>query len=350
MTIAFSPTAPYATQTITLSLSSAVVQPSEVLHRWELTTKPTASLLTLGELVDRTGASIATFVPDVAGTYGVSGYRYSTSYVPAAFARDRGTSRLLNVLEVVETATVEVGLSMDMLITGASQSLTFRVVSSNGLATAVSLVKPTSAIASTAIASTTVVAALAALVGATVATMGPSFVASVEDLRGRMVAHYAKGSSVTVHLNSGDTTNVVARTKTDDATASIDMINSLRLSALAHLAQSTATGAVGATSHWHTADDGKNVPIAAAATDRASAMLLLCDMRQRFYERHRVQIAAPAAHSGTDTNALGISITLLESLIVAVLDVFASASPTVPTGEPASVVNLGALYGFKVAS
>ena len=88
---------------------------------------------------------------------------------------------------------------------------------------------------------------------------------------------------------------------------------------------------------WHTADDRANVWHAPAASDLGSAQVLLSDLRERGYERHR---ADADAHTTTVDSVNELSApTLFDALVVAYFDELAAASVTAPAGEPEGVAD-----------
>jgi hypothetical protein len=277
----------------------------------------------------------ATFAPDVAGEYGV---RVSLiSEVP------NRAGELVRSIATQESGTVNVGVAM---------ALPIRTLAFGGADLSVTVVGDTIRAASlgghldersrTAALQSAVTAALAALVGVTVATACGVFLTRVNNLLTELADHFA---GTTWHALA-DTENVVTRYAAQSQREGIALVNAIRDAYVGHTTE-LSTG-----SRFHTNDDTANQPIVSPATDMAGATVLLADVRERCYERHRIIGSGDAVQvhtnaGGDTTNALSAP-TLLDDAIVAYLDALVATSPTAPTGEVDGQVT-AETHGFRVA-
>jgi hypothetical protein len=78
--------------------------------------------------------------------------------------------------------------------------------------------------------------------------------------------------------------------------------------------------------------------------------VLLADLRRRVYSRHIATVGSPAVHGSADAaNTVSADKPLTEA-IVAILDYFADASPTAPSGTNPGAVSLAGAFGFVSAA
>ncbi len=363
MTISTSPTYPVVGETITLS-SDALSGTDRV---WILSSVPAESALTTGLLVTPTdedqtgvvaallaGTNVETFTPDVAGEYGVTVVDIRRDPGAPSFDGDPAGVRGVHILGT-EEGTAHVGATSDLYIgTEAGDGATLRLTIVDETIRAATLVEPTTETARIAALQSSVTSPLAALVGVTVASAGTDLQTGVADLLTNYEAH-RELTSGSVHV-SADITNGVHAHGTGSQAAAIATLNLLHEALLGHLLTSTTeynlggNAPVGGSSNpWHTEDhdDGTNVPVAPAAQTLAQATVLSADLRERCYERHRVQIASPDTHGAADSTNTLAAPSKLDDLIVAYLDAIVATNPTAPTGEPEGIQDARHRYGFS---
>lgn len=339
MSIATSPAYPLPGETVTLSRTGGAGSYTE----FELTSRPSTSSLPLGILRNQRGAAVDTFVPDVQGAYVFRALEYvEVSGAAAGFPGDvAGTAR--RELRGSQTGTVYVAATMELPIqTIYGHGATLRIRVHGSTVRAAELVRPTTELARIAAMQSTVTAALAALVGVatTPGTLGEEFVADVNTLATRYANHIA--SDVPVHPGAEDTTNELVMQDAYTIPTAIDRL--LELADLIPYRHMRAQGA------WHSADDSKNWPIAARTPTLAGAVVMLADLRERVYERHRAQTSAPASHGAADEDSGSampdpLPLTLA---IVAYLDAIADESPTANSGVQQGVADISFAFGFKL--
>jgi len=276
-----------------------------------------------------------------AGRYTVNIHDYRRSGgIPSFLAQPTGESRI--DLAQVASVTFDVGVAVVLpvlTLRGDGGELKLTIVNSTvRVATIANTNNEKSRIAAL---QSTVTAALTALVGQTVTAIGNDLQTAVNDLRANYEAHrVATGGGMPVHL-AADTTNQTDREDADSQEGAIALLNRMLYVIRQH---SQVTGAT----PWHTEEDWKNQPAAGDANDVASATVLLADLRERVYERHRVQVANPVSHTNADNaNALTAN-TLLDDVIVAYFDELMKPDPTAPTGESEGLGDARHLYGFHI--
>jgi hypothetical protein len=349
--ISTSPSYPVAGEAVTVSsdASGSLVSARSV----EVTSVPSRSAIPTGLLLSPTdryatgqlvtplqvadlGLLATSFVPDVPGEYGVT-VRLIRE-VP-----DRAGNMARSIV-ATDSGTVQVGVAM---------TLPIRTLAFGGADLSITVVGDTIRAASlgshldersrVAALQTTVTDALDDLVGATVATACGVFLARVNDLRDEVEDHFA---GTTWH-GLADAENAPTRYAAQSQRDGIVLLNSIRDALVGHTIQlSDGT-------RYHTNDDTASQPIVSPATDMAGATVLLADVRERCYERHRIigsgdTVQVHTNAGGDTTNALSAA-TLLDAAIVAYLDALVAASPTAPTGEVDGQVTAEA-HGFRVAS
>ncbi len=326
-----SPTFPLPGQAVRIGLSA----PLGNTVRGALTSVPSGSALAVGGLTDpATGLPTDTFTPDVAGVYGIEAHDYR--HVVAFGGRDD----YLNT----ESGSAYVATWMDLAIrTQGGHGATLRLTVAGAAVAGAALVSPLSELSRVAALDSAVVTALTGLVGVVTTALDAEFVADVRVLRAAYEAHrIIMSGSPGVH-QTYDVTNVMRRETPTAIAAAILTLNDLYDQLTGH---TTATALGGG---WHYNDDGINVPLCGKATDLGSAVVLKADLRERVYERHRVQVGATVlqVHGSADTTN-GIAAPLpLPVLIVAYLDALALALPTAPAGEEQGAVTLAHNLGFK---
>ena len=345
MAVTCDPTYPVAgeevtlAQTVTISSTTVTIE----LPAFDLVSFPPNSAATVGVLVDDNDDRIATFTPDVAGDYVFTVTAYDEFAAPPAYDGD-GAGVVRQVVTASESYTLRVGEQMDLPISALGHAVTLRIKVHNGIITSSELVSSTTDKAYAASQDATVITKLAALVGVSASSVGPSLPSAITSFATAYNAHRVNATAHPAGSGDNDTVNAFLPSQPYDQSQTIVQINQLRAVVYAHL-----TGASTNTISWHNADDTKNIIVAPPATDLASAIVLYADL-WRVYEAHRVQIAAPASHPGADvTNTLS-AIDKLSDLIKTVLAYLASDTPTVPTGLEDGAVQLGALYGFRKVS
>lgn len=288
-----------------------------------------------------------TFTPDVGGEYDITVYEFRevVGFTQGHDADPNADARfdLKAVSTFVASLGVVVGANMDLpLLTSDGEGATLRFNVSDVIVRVATIVDAVTEKSRVAALQTSVTAALAAIIGSAVSVLGTDLIAGTNDVSDEYERH-RQLTVGPVHVN-GDTTNVVDLGDADSLDGAIALLNELQLKIVRHLTDSAS-----ATTNWHVGgvDDLLNLPLAAPAADLASATVLLADMRERVYERHRVQIANPSAHTTADsTNDLDDDPTLLDDIIVAYFDALADDTPTAPDNEPQGVTDLSHRFGF----
>jgi len=343
MAITQSPTYPVAGEAVTVTSDATSVLVFD--HAIELTSVPGSSSLSTGlQLIEGApdGSSplaaaealqlADSFTPDVAGEYGVT-IRVIQQLPQVGEVRYR--------IGAVESGTIQVGQVVELPIDagsygGATLRLTI-VGTTIRVASLVDFADETSRAASLV---TSVAAALTALVGIAASTAIGTFTNRVNDLLDNFVAHLADD---TAH-NVADTTNSPSDEAAFSTAGGIALLNRLRALAIEHALDAEAA------SRWHDAEDTENQPIVGEATTLGGATVLLADLRERFYERHRIQTDTPDTHPEADeTNELTAP-TRLDDVIVTYLDALVAASPTPAAGEVDGAVLAAAAGGFRVVA
>jgi len=348
MTITTDPTYPVAGEEVTLSATSTT---GDTLA-YSITSVPPQSELETGLLllpnstdprgvIQAASADLTTdsFTPDVAGEYGVMAFDLARIPGIVQHAGDGNVERV--VLKATQTGTIHVGVYMDLpIVTTQGHGATLRVTVVDETVRAAELVESTTELARVAAEQSAVESALAALVGVAVNSIGNTLATDVNDLLSNYEAHRSRTAG-SAHA-AADTTNVAATTSANSTTGALHVVNDLRDTIMGHLRDSPAPGSGG----WHTVDDLLNWPIAQPGNTHAAATVVLAELRERVYERHRVQVATPAVHGGADgTNVLSAP-TVLDDAIVAYLDAVAEQSPTAPAGEVEGAQDLAHRHGF----
>ena len=329
MAISASPTYPIPDEATELAYTTTT---SGNTPRWSLTSVPDESALSTGYLLDDAGEYITTFTPDVQGAYGVRVDLYRRTIgafgeTPAEFYKES------------QSGTIYVSEVMDLPIkTMLGHGATLRIEMSNSTVRGAELVDPLTEESRTSILDTTVAASLAALVGVAVGSLEDSLDTTVRDLYAAIAAHRV----FAVH-NGTDTVNVTVRDPPYSNPNALDTLNELYDNLVQHMTTGT----------WHDShgqSDTKNYPACGKASNYAQAVVLSADLRYRVYDRHRVQISSPKAHTGSgDTTNTLTAAKPLAALIRDYLNAITDTTLSAPTGEQSGAVLAGRLYGFKPA-
>lgn len=378
ITITTSPAYPVEGEEVTITVSGA----SGTVHGLELTARPSASAVELGvvtsglatsrlddegysvgqyatisgfaaEIPNQTGDSsmeqpggslgnAVTF--DKAGEYNLTVYDYRYVSGVASFPGDpQGESRH----QLVATAAVSVHVGAYSYLdikTAEGRGGRLRLQVNNATVRDADITDTTDEQARQAALQPTVTAALAALVGQTVASIGTDLQTGVSLLRTKYEAHRVQVATPDSHLVA-DNTNTIDRTAATSNDGAISLLNEL-LEVMIHHFQDASD----APSPWHTEDDLESTPVAGSATTVAQATVLSADLRERCYERHRLldgDVGEPTVHGADDTvNALSDP-SKLDDVIVAYLDALVSNNPTAASNESEGLTDLRHMYGFE---
>jgi hypothetical protein len=329
MTISYNPATPEPGEEVTLTMTTGgVVQRDPV---YELTSVPEESELEVGPIVDNAGNPKAAFTPDVAGDYGISGYRYARRAAPSRFA-GAASGQNYGTIAAVETATVYVVEAMQYRITtslGHAATLTL-TITNDEIMTA-ELDDFSSRTAASAADDSAVQTALANLIGESSTTISSSLDTIVRDMRAKYEAHRV---SAVFHA-SADSTNIIDAENPRSDEHAIVVLNELRDKLSLHQRQGVSGGT------WHTNDDTWNFPLVPRATDIASAHILYADL-WRIYEAHRTQATVHGTNDTTNTlSAVGFLHAAIKAFLVFVV------TPSATGGRASGVAKLEDLYGFR---
>lgn len=332
MTITYEPACPIAGETVTLTLTGLVGDPAET--RYALATMPALSAKSIGLLVDDAGAAVRTFVPDTDGVYAFVAYDYRSR--SGITDDDPGV-----ILVATQTGNVYVATAIELpIVTENGRGVTLRLRVLNSRVRAAELILPLDEISRVAIASSGIATKLAALVDVSVVSLTPDFDVEVSAMISTFNAHLA---FETVH-NTPDTVNIVTENAPFTREASIRALSVLADRMLSHLRGRSEVRGI-----WHElADDTANYPVAKRGRTLGEALVLKADLRERVYERHRVRLGSPSVHDAADNTNTLTPPSVLDELIVAVLDEFVRATPTAPVGEEPGAVLAARSMGFTV--
>lgn len=339
MAITISPLYPVVDEAVTFTVTDANGN-ATTGPNINLTAVPSQSAIATGIIRDNSGVPSQVFTPDAEGEYAVTAFQFTNFAGTPSHGNDAsGVSR--NVLGTVQTSTVYVGSRLELPIkTRSGHGATLRLNVHGDTVRAASLVSPLTDLSRQGVIDTTVAASVAALVDVTASAMGIEFIAGADALRTAYEAHRILTAG-TVHNGTGDTVNVATWQTPFVRKTAIQQLNDLADAIEGHLQE----GSYATT--WHDNDDTKNLPEVVKAVDESGAYVLLVDLRERVYERHRVQIAAPAVHGAADsTNALATSGTLATA-IVDFLDFLATTTPATIAGENIGSTKAQAKFGFR---
>lgn len=308
MTVTLSPTSPIAGEETTITPDKTAGE-GATIFAIELSEVPSASALTLGflttdlpssyttrsepqtsvETVALTAdvppsasalllANIAgdTFTPDVPGVYTFEVFEYRDSNPPATHARGREERRLTFVGQRTETVEVSQQLALTIVDSSGNHGVTLRLRVDDDTVRAAEFITPTTEVARVAALETSVVAALADLVGLSALELGEDLIARVADAQEVWAAHLA---DTTAHT-AADTINVLTTGIPTTVAGAILALNEWRQKFIAHTQERDGTA------HHHN-DDLTSIPRARPATTLADAIVLEADMA-RAYGEHRL--------------------------------------------------------------
>lgn len=340
-------------RTITLTLPGDDVLTSEGSVAVTLTGLEPGELLGAQEAASLiTGAGedalVRTFTPDEPGEYTVTAFDFRAFSGAPAFPGDPSGDERVELV-ATQTGTVHVGALMDLpILTDTGHGATLRIQVNDTTIRLAELRDHVTDLSRVAALATTVTAALTALAGTVVLTATGVFQTRVEDLRAEVEDHFETGGGGTFHVNA-DTVNAIDRNEATSQAAAFSLLNDLREKLASHLRQLTTVGI-----RVHTNDDETSVAVASPAVDLGSATVLLADLRERVFERHRIldSTSSPPIHQnvGGDTTNPLTAPTLLDDLIVAYLDAIVAADPDAAAGEPEGAADAGHMAGFKLVN
>lgn len=351
MSLVVTPTYPVAGESCTLSLTSA----TGTERVYQLTSKPSASALELGFLTTTLdGATPAptssrqvldlecqtdAFGPDVAGEYGITAYDFRHVVGTPSYPGDPAGD-VRHELVATQTGTVNVGDYTDLPIrTTWGGGATLRLTVCDDTVVAAELIDPLDEHSRVAALESGVVAALAALVGVAVASVGTELIAGTNDLRAKYEAHRVVAPAV---HSAADNVHPVGQDAAYSQVGAFALLNALRRAYLGHATEDSGHA-------WHLVEDHSSLPVAPESFDLASAWLLMADLRERCFEVHRTLTAPaiPASHVGADAaNALTAALPL-DTAVALYLSELAKAAPTAAPGESDGILLLSAMVGAR---
>ncbi len=359
MATSTTPTYPVVDESVVITDTSLVgtVAVVEITSVPSLSTKETGFLTlsdddppisALSVAIAELETSTTTF--DEPGEYGVTIYDVRRWDGAPEFDEDQG-GELFYELLATYSGTVHVGFVTDLPMLAANGSgAILRLTINDRNVRAATIVNATTEAARVAALQTTVTGALIAIVGDTVTAMGTALQTGVNDLRVNYEAHRVLIAGP-VHPIA-DNTNSVDQGDADSQEGAISLLNEIRTELIDHMRNSTAAAA-----RWHAVgeDDFRNLPITGQAADLASATVVSAELRERCYERHRIQELGagappennPPCHTNDDAVNTLTAPTDLDSLIVAYLDALANEDPTAVTGESEGGIDAEHMYGFE---
>jgi len=280
------------------------------------------------------GPRATTFTPDVAGVYGVRATVIRERAAAGSYEGDP-LGEYRRIVEEFVDGSVYVGSKQKLTVAALGHSVDIQVIAVDSTVRAASLVNPTDTIARMASLDSTVLAAVAALVGVAVSALGEDIQSKTVELRDRFNGHLA---SVVAHAMA-DAVNDLTAGRAGMKISAIQELNRIRDKYVDHI---QGTGG------WHLNPDLFSWPVAAKARDEATATVLIADM-QRVYETHRVRTSATTGqvHNNSDADNPLTAAKPLTSAIIEILKYYVNATPTTPTGEnPGDLANV-ARYGFR---
>lgn len=331
MTVTFDPEYPVAGDSV--ALTSDVGDASVTL--FSLTSKPTDSALTLGQIVDPQSVAVQAFTPDVPGRYeGIAVNRIELCPDPA-------TGVILKTLSTTAW-TLHVGRALDLpmiAVNGHSATLRIEVVQSS--IRAASLVNMATDIARNAALDTTVAAAVAALVGETIASVDDDLMTGANSLRTAYEAHRVLTGGLPYVHQPADNTNITVTKAARDNQSAVQLVQDLATRITFHGRPGILDGS------WHPNGwDTENIlAVAPRCQTVAEATVLLADLKERVYERHRGETTI--AHGTADNTNFLADPKKLTVAIVAYLDYISAADPTAPTGQSDGIGDAIAKFGFR---
>lgn len=332
MAITIDPTYPVAGETVALSVTDSVTGLAPDLVQWEVLSVPPNSATALGPLVDENGDPIATFTPDVAGTYAVSAHLFETRY---------GEADTYESLSEVQSTSLNVGVELDFPIrTRLGHNVTIRCTVVGSTVRDAELVDWSTPLAYAGTKDSAVVTALANLVGVSVASLGNDLVAVSGEWVTKLNGHLANASA---HTSRADTVNTLLTTKGWRTLSAVEIVDYVAERFIRHL-----LGSEKSDDPWHNTDDTKNVPMVVRAVDVPSAHAMVADGYFRCYALHLAQTSNPNSHDSADvTNVVAATESVLSILIRRFCEFIATQDPTIASGLPSGVNDAIALYGFR---
>lgn len=342
VTFTYDPVYPVPGDEVTFTAAGATGTSRE----YELTSAPDESTLSLARLADESGEALDYFTPDQPGEYVFTIYDYKdTGFAPARWTGDVTAQRGKRLIGT-GTTTVYVGEEVDLpIVTLLGHGATLRLTINNSTVREATIVDPLTEVSRLAILDSDVQTKLSALVTESIDTLGNDIATGAYDLVVKYEAHRQLVTSV--HAASGDLVNAMLRVASSTYTTQaygLTQLNEARERIEQHMRSGTASGG------WHRSDDTTYTLLVGAASDLASATVLLADLGYRVYERHRTHVTPPDVHIGADnTNAL-VAAEPLTLFIVAFLDAIEIINPAITAGESEGAGDAAHRYGFKRAT
>lgn len=341
MTITYAPTDAMPGDTVTLSIVDA-----DSSH-FALTSVPSESELELGLLYDNGGNEVDTFVPDVSGFYEVSAFEVREFRFPPSFPGDpAGAAR--TELVAVDSGTVAVCDPLDLFVVDVNGNR-FRagIIVRKDEVIGAKAAEPNNEITRVVLLQPSVQAAVAALPGVPVATLGEDLIAAVNALRANYEGHRTNnGGATNYHVVSGtpapDNINVVERAPAESIEEAFALLDELAAVIQRHMINVPPAAA-----QWHEVDDTFNPLLTSAGATMREKTAFLADLVYRRYGRHLDQFGgAPHVHATQDVTNVPSPPTPLSVLIATILDELAKLTTTAPAGEQPGAVNARHMYGF----
>lgn len=342
---------PVAGSAVTLSSSLDITVGADAIVV-ELLSAPSASSLSTGYVVSSSlldsdsvlniaaaGNATASFTPDLPGEYSVR--IYLVHRLPGASVLGADGAQRWRV-KTTDTGTIDVGGYADLpILTARGVGATLRLTIVGNSVTGAAFRDFTSSPARVAALQSSVTDALTAIEGTTVATALGVFQTRVADL----LAEVADHTGGTTWHTSADTKNAITLAAPTTQDAAITVLNHVREKFSEHVVHIVDV---------HSNADAAAIPIVREAATLAEATVLLADLRERCFERHRVRGTAstPPIHinaGGDTTNAL-TSPTKLDDIIVSFLDALVEADPSVASGESEGLYDAAHMAGFTIVS
>lgn len=276
------------------------------------------------------------FQPDAPGCYTFRLHEYREYPGAPRFPGDPAGARRRQLLAVTEF-DVDIGDYVDLPIrTVYGDGADLRLLVVAGTVREASIVNPVDEKSRQATLKATVVAALTALEGQAVTSIGTALPTQVDDLLDNYIAHLAMGS----WHNEADNVNDFVQTVDNPGTnqAAIEILNELRAKLIGHLKT------INDSDTWHDVGDYTNLPLVGTASNLAEATVLSADLRERVFERH---IANSTVHLAADATNTLTAVTLLDTVIVEYLDSLLDETPAAVDNEPAGLDAATQLFGFE---
>lgn len=338
-----SPDYPTPGTVVTLDVTGATGTSRE----FELTSRPSQSVLPLARLTNLAGDPIATFTPDQPGEYGFKAYDYrDTGFAPARWASDVTAQRGKRLLASA-TGIVYVGEFIELpIVTLLGHGATLRLTVVNDTVRAATLVSMLTEVSRLASLTSAVTDGLAGMVSRTVSALGNNLATGAANLMAKYEAHRANTSGSPAVHSAADDVNAMLRAASSAYASqayAITQLNEVRDRLENHQRSGSSSGG------WHRNDDTKNTFMVGPASDIASATVLLADAGYRVFSRHILQVSDPQVHGSEDTTNALVTIAPLTTFIVAFLDAIEIIDPSIPAGESEGAGDASHMYGFTRA-